>query len=196
MDGEENIFVSFKPPRPGTEPRTLAWKAAVLTTTLGPPPSKPEGDNQVQVWIHSNPQENMSQCWVDVEPKSYTIHSNPQENMSQCWVDVEPKSYTVGQHQPNIGWTSLVCWVYITYWKQKIVSTCPAKVSYLNFHPLEVVSRFRDSRGSETQLQVGENYSYYWEICNFCFPNTHLIPSWTVIWSALIRRIKSDYSRA
>ena len=35
-----NIFVSFKPPRPGTEPRTLAWKAAVLTTTLGPPPSK------------------------------------------------------------------------------------------------------------------------------------------------------------
>ena len=33
-----NIFVSFKPPRPGTEPRTLAWKAAVLATTLGPPP--------------------------------------------------------------------------------------------------------------------------------------------------------------
>ena len=33
-----NIFVSFKPPRPGTEPRTLAWEAAVLTTTLGPPP--------------------------------------------------------------------------------------------------------------------------------------------------------------
>ena len=34
-----NTFVSFKPPRPGNEPRTLAWKAAVLTTTLGPPPS-------------------------------------------------------------------------------------------------------------------------------------------------------------
>ena len=34
-----NIFVSFKPPSPGTEPRTLAWKAAVLTTTLGPPPT-------------------------------------------------------------------------------------------------------------------------------------------------------------
>ena len=33
-----NIFVSFKQPRPGTEPRTLALKAAVLTTTLGPPP--------------------------------------------------------------------------------------------------------------------------------------------------------------
>ena len=36
-----NNFVSFKPPRPGTEPRTLAWKAAVLTTTLGPPPNSP-----------------------------------------------------------------------------------------------------------------------------------------------------------
>ena len=33
-----NIFVSFKPPRPGTEPQTLAWKVAVLTTTHGPPP--------------------------------------------------------------------------------------------------------------------------------------------------------------
>ena len=33
-----NNFVSFKPPRPGTEPRTLSWKAAVLTTTLRPPP--------------------------------------------------------------------------------------------------------------------------------------------------------------
>ena len=33
-----NIFVSFKLPRPGTEPQTLAWKAAVLATTLGPPP--------------------------------------------------------------------------------------------------------------------------------------------------------------
>ena len=33
-----NIFVTFKPLRPGTEPRTLAWKAAVLATTLGPPP--------------------------------------------------------------------------------------------------------------------------------------------------------------
>ena len=33
-----NIFVSLKPPSSGTEPRTLAWKAAVLTTTLGPRP--------------------------------------------------------------------------------------------------------------------------------------------------------------
>ena len=36
VDGEETFCVSFKPPRPGTEPRTLAWKAAMLTTNLGP----------------------------------------------------------------------------------------------------------------------------------------------------------------
>ena len=30
-----NIFVSFKPPRPGNKSRALAWKATVLTTTLG-----------------------------------------------------------------------------------------------------------------------------------------------------------------
>ena len=33
-----NIFVSFKSPRPGNEPWTLAWNAAVLTTTPWPPP--------------------------------------------------------------------------------------------------------------------------------------------------------------
>ena len=41
-----NIFVSFKPPRPGTEPRTLAWKAAALTTTLGPPPTGRQSDQR------------------------------------------------------------------------------------------------------------------------------------------------------
>ena len=38
VDGEETFLFFFKPPRPGNEPRTLTWKAAVLTTTLGPPP--------------------------------------------------------------------------------------------------------------------------------------------------------------
>ena len=40
VDGEETFFVSFKPPRPGADPWILAWKAAVLTTTLAPPPNK------------------------------------------------------------------------------------------------------------------------------------------------------------
>ena len=59
-----NIFVSFKPPRPGAEPRTLAWKAEVLTTTLGPPPAKTKS------W---------PLCWHDVGPPSTTLtqhHAN------------------------------------------------------------------------------------------------------------------------
>ena len=41
-----------------------------------------------------------------------------------------------------------------------------AKLIYLNFHPLEIVSRYRDP-----QLQVSENYSWLFNlsnaICNF-----------------------------
>ena len=52
-----NNFVSFKPPRPGTEPRTLAWKAAVLTTTLGPPPKLSNTNTEYTFKIHkSSPQ--------------------------------------------------------------------------------------------------------------------------------------------
>ena len=50
-----NIFVSFKPPSPGTEPRTLAWKAAVLTTTLGPPPvewGKDWDERKTYRWVY------------------------------------------------------------------------------------------------------------------------------------------------
>ena len=48
-----NIFVSFKPLRPGTEPRTLAWKAAVLTTTLGPPPNNYNNVNECSEMVCS-----------------------------------------------------------------------------------------------------------------------------------------------
>ena len=50
VDGEETFFVSFKPPRPGTETRTLAWKAAVLTTALGPPPPVVTSCSEGQGW--------------------------------------------------------------------------------------------------------------------------------------------------
>ena len=49
-----NNFVSFKPPRPGTEPRTLAWKAAVLTTTLGPPPCSSSKKHRVVNYLFKN----------------------------------------------------------------------------------------------------------------------------------------------
>ena len=37
-----------------------------------------------------------------------------------------------------------------------VIDPYPDQLIYLNFHTLEVVSRYRD-----TQLQVGENYSYF-----------------------------------
>ena len=39
------------------------------------------------------------------------------------------------------------------------VNPCPAKLIYLDFHPLEVVSRYRDP-----QPQVVENYSYLFNL--------------------------------
>ena len=51
-----NIFVSFKP---GTEPRTLAWKAAVLTTTPGPPP-------HFSVECMPMKHKTLNKCWFNV----------------------------------------------------------------------------------------------------------------------------------
>ena len=45
----------------------------------------------------------------------------------------------------------------------------PAKSSYINFHPPEVVSRHRDP-----QLQVGEKYSYLFNLRpNICKSSFH-----------------------
>ena len=56
-----NIFVSFKPPRPGTEPRTLAWKAAVLTTTLEPPPYR----YRYRYSRHKT----LNECWLTLDQR-------------------------------------------------------------------------------------------------------------------------------
>ena len=47
-----NIFVSFKPPRPGIKPRTLAWKAPVLTTTLEPPPQSEQEITGAEIYVN------------------------------------------------------------------------------------------------------------------------------------------------
>ena len=56
------------------------------------------------------------------------------------------------------------------------VNLYPAKVIYLNFQPLEIVDR-----GSETQAQVVENYSYLFNlstnIYNSSCLDTHFIPN-------------------
>ena len=58
------------------------------------------------------------------------------------------------------------------------MNPCIAELCYLNFHPLEVVSRYRD-----TQLQVGEIYSYLFNLRpniyeSWCL-STHLISNWS-----------------
>ena len=54
-----------------------------------------------------------------------------------------------------------------------MINPYPAKLIYLNFHPFEVVSRYRDP-----QLQVGKNYSFSFnlvrKICKYWCLNTHL----------------------
>ena len=47
-------------------------------------------------------------------------------------------------------------WANIVPTLVECINPLPAKLSYLNFHPLQVVSRYR-----ETQLEVGEKYSKY-----------------------------------
>ena len=47
----------------------------------------------------------------------------------------------------------------VSYTNNKRVNPYPAKLIYLNFQPLEVVSRYRDP-----QLQVAENYSYLFNL--------------------------------
>ena len=130
-----NIFVSFKPPRPGTEPRTLAWKAAVLTTALGPPP-----------WLASS------------KGKQSSFPENTQ-TLVYCRATVADDGPTSNQH-----WCNALCFrdqalnrnlVRIWYAQMEIINPSTAKLHNLFFHPLEVVSRCRDP-----QLQVGENCSY------------------------------------
>ena len=94
-----NIFVSLKPPRPGTEPRTLAWKAAVLTTTLGPPPRLCQavqhgrvaaGDtawsviyHQFVIWMKKEPL--YTAQLFNVGPAAMTV--------AQPWHNIRPFSY-------------------------------------------------------------------------------------------------------
>ena len=79
----KNIFVSFKPPRPGTEPRTVAWKAAVLTTTLGPPPNKNTAIHGSHIY--------------GVGSHGYVLHSK-QEKMKQCCFNAGPPSTRLAHH--------------------------------------------------------------------------------------------------
>ena len=65
--GKKHFLFLSRPPGPGTEPRTLAWKAAVLTTTLGPPPIFPR-------YHHIHLYEWKQLLHNGFQRQSYTIH--------------------------------------------------------------------------------------------------------------------------
>ena len=99
VDGEETFFVSFKPPSPGTEPQTLAWKAAVLTTTLGPPPSfeiKIEHTQETQ-----DIETMLGQCWADVVDIGPTL--------TQHWFNVSCLLSSPGFGLPSVA---ILPWFY------------------------------------------------------------------------------------
>ena len=96
-----NIFVSLKPPRPGTEPRTLAWKAAVLTTTLGPPPLSNKGRHAAEKrhsttvgsllcqrcrrWTRKKPTLPQYPCVPDVNSAEEVSPILPQSSSNPVW---------------------------------------------------------------------------------------------------------------
>ena len=70
-----NIFVSLKPPRPGTEPRTLAWKAALLTTTLGPPPMLPRMNQKMLTYRIGRPYDKIWYFRSSTKPKKMWVEN-------------------------------------------------------------------------------------------------------------------------
>ena len=113
-------FVSFKPPRPGTEPRTLAWKAAVLTTTLGPPPYSQSGI--LRHWLNAglvlahrlrlraSMTPTFGQCLMfsDICHSFPTVgppwaHPNKHMVLTECSINFGTPFATLSQHWSNNG---------------------------------------------------------------------------------------------
>ena len=79
-----NICISFKSLRPGNEPRALAWKAAVLTTTLGPPATWSTITLHSQLRMKwSDKENNVVVCFNPFKP-DFTLSSYPLQAANCC----------------------------------------------------------------------------------------------------------------
>ena len=97
------------------------------------------------------------------------------------WINVDVMSGVILLPPPPPPWDWRVIYStskivrYDTLCRKLYTSLHKPLSCYLNFHPLEVVSRYRDH-----QLQVGENYKYVFNwsrnICKSWCLDTHLIP--------------------
>ena len=89
-----NNFVSFKPPRPGTVPRTLAWRAAVLTTTLEPPPT----GRRLHTTIQNVTQKNML-----LSQAACQKIKNISPTLLRCWCNVWDVGLTLNLSRVKCG---------------------------------------------------------------------------------------------
>ena len=73
------------------------------------------------------------------------------------------------------------------------INPYPAELIYLNFQPIEVVSRYRDP-----QPKVVENYLYFFNLRPYIYKswylNSHFIPN-NNCFNWLIKLIENDYCR-
>ena len=105
--GEKHFFVSFKPPRPGTEPRTLAWKAAVLTTTLGPPPYRARIDAYFQPAGSWAAAEQQTGEWLQIQLES-TYSVGKVLIMKQIDLEQYPEAITVKTAHDDLQWRDVI----------------------------------------------------------------------------------------
>ena len=88
--------------------------------------------------------------WGDLSFTSMCTH----ETLNQCWFTAGPTYGMLAQRWASIWSTSRVCWDWLDNDSLRRLTFFPLSyISELKFHPLEVVSRYRDP-----QLQVGEKY--------------------------------------
>ena len=113
-----NTFVSFKSPRPGTEPRTL-WKAAVLTTTLDKVQNQGGGQYSFSSMFKFTTF-GKEQCHLVHGPDRVTVHP-PRTVWDQVfivpWTSPDIKSRC---HQKKVGMDYLF-WAAIEIWKSRFV---------------------------------------------------------------------------
>ena len=110
-----NIFVSSKPARQGTEPRTLACKAAVLTTTLEPPPRQYWGNFVVLVLV-------LAHVYVNVDEQHiFKISTQVNTKVVQALLECREQHYIIrpvtapspGQNNHHRPWYKNLYYIWL-----------------------------------------------------------------------------------
>ena len=128
-------------------------------------------------------------CYLFVQLKravvSESTHTNPYKWHSKSGFSMSMTS--ISTHRKTVWYTVFRCVDILVMLIENPDLLChtiimsepnsfPAKLSHLNFHPLEVVSRQHDP-----QLEVVKKYSFSFNlranICKSCCLNTHFIPN-------------------